>query len=64
MKMIAVNGSPRKQWNTARLLEKVVEGAKSAGMDAKLVHDFKRSDNAFLIHAFRPAGGFLYDVTP
>jgi multimeric flavodoxin WrbA len=38
MKLIAVNGSPRKQWNTAQLLEKVVEGAKSAGMDARLVH--------------------------
>jgi len=38
MKMIVVNGSPRKQWNTARLLERVMEGAKSAGMDAKLVH--------------------------
>jgi multimeric flavodoxin WrbA len=38
MKMIAVNGSPRKQWNTAQLLEKAVEGAKTAGMDAKLVH--------------------------
>ena len=36
--MIVVNGSPRKQWNTAQLLEKAVEGAKSAGMDAKLVH--------------------------
>ena len=38
MKLLAVNGSPRKQWNTARLLESVVEGAKSTGMDAKLVH--------------------------
>jgi len=38
MKLLAVNGSPRKQWNTARLLESVVEGAKSAGMDTKLVH--------------------------
>ena len=38
MKLLAVNGSPRKQWNTARLLESVVEGAKSAGIDAKLVH--------------------------
>ena len=49
--MIAVNGSPRKQWNTARLLEKVVEGAKSSGMDAKLVHiydyDFKGCISCF-----------------
>jgi len=51
MKLIAVNGSPRKQWNTARLLEKVVEGAKSAGMDTKLVHiydyDFKGCTSCF-----------------
>ena len=51
MKLIAVNGSPRKQWNTARLLEKVVEGAQSAGMDAKLVHiydfDFKGCISCF-----------------
>ena len=51
MKLIAINGSPRKQWNTARLLEKVVEGAKSAGMDAKLVHiydfDFKGCISCF-----------------
>jgi multimeric flavodoxin WrbA len=38
MKVIAINGSPRKDWNTARLLGKAVEGAKSAGMDAKIVH--------------------------
>jgi len=51
MKMIVVNGSPRKQWNTAQLLEKVVEGAKSAGMDARLVHiydfDFKGCTSCF-----------------
>ena len=51
MKLIAVNGSPRKQWNTAQLLEKVTEGAKSAGMYAKLVHvydfDFKGCASCF-----------------
>jgi len=43
MKLLALNGSPRKHWNTAQLLDSVVEGAKSAGIDAKLVHiyDFK-----------------------
>ncbi len=35
MKIIAVNGSPRKQWNTARLLEKTLEGAAA---ETKLVH--------------------------
>ncbi len=38
MKIIAVNGSPRKQWNTARLLEKALEGAAAAGAETKLVH--------------------------
>ncbi len=38
MKIIAVNGSPRKQWNTARLLEKTLEGAAAAGAETKLVH--------------------------
>jgi len=51
MKLIAVNGSPRKKWNTARLLEKVVDGAKAAGMGAKLVHlydfDFKGCISCF-----------------
>lgn len=38
MKLVALNGSPRTKWNTAQLLDKVVEGARTAGMDAKLVH--------------------------
>lgn len=38
MKVIAINGSPRKNWNTAQLLEQVVLGAKSAGADAEIVH--------------------------
>ncbi len=43
MKIIAVNGSPRKQWNTARLLEKTLEGAAAAGAEAKLVHLYELS---------------------
>jgi multimeric flavodoxin WrbA len=31
MKIIAINGSPRKKWNTAILLNKALEGAKSQG---------------------------------
>ncbi|EGW37014.1 NADPH-dependent FMN reductase [Desulfosporosinus sp. OT] len=34
MKVIAVNGSPRKNWNTATLLQKALEGAKSVGAQA------------------------------
>jgi multimeric flavodoxin WrbA len=38
MKLMAFNGSPRKNWNTAMLLEKVLEGARSAGADTELIH--------------------------
>ena len=38
MKVIAVNGSPRKKWNTATLLEKALEGAASRGAETELVH--------------------------
>ncbi len=38
MKIIAVNGSPRKSWNTAALLKKALEGAESAGGETELVH--------------------------
>lgn len=38
MKVLAVNGSPRKKWNTAHLLEQVVAGAESKGAEAELVH--------------------------
>lgn len=38
MKVIAVNGSPRKKWNTATLLERALEGAASEGSEIELVH--------------------------
>lgn len=38
MKVIAVNGSPRKNWNTATLLQKALEGAKSVGADTEIIH--------------------------
>jgi len=38
MKVIAFNGSPRKNWNTAMLLEKAIEGAKSQGAETELIH--------------------------
>ncbi|MGD0279727.1 MAG: flavodoxin family protein [Smithella sp.] len=38
MLVIGINGSPRKNWNTATLLEKALEGAKSQGADTELVH--------------------------
>lgn len=38
MKLLAVNGSPRKTWNTAQLLQRVVAGAQAGGAEAELVH--------------------------
>ena len=38
MKVIAINGSPRKNWNTDTLLKKVLKGAASAGSETELVY--------------------------
>jgi multimeric flavodoxin WrbA len=51
MKVIAVNGSPRKRWNTATLLGKALEGAASKGAETELIHlydlDFKGCVSCF-----------------
>lgn len=38
VKIIAINGSPRKEWNTATLLKKALEGAALEGADTELTH--------------------------
>ena len=38
MRIIALNGSPRKKWNTAILLQKALEGAASQGAKTELIH--------------------------
>ena len=38
MEVMAINGSPRKKWNTAMMLEKALEGAGSKGAQTSLVH--------------------------
>jgi multimeric flavodoxin WrbA len=38
MRAIAVNGSPRKSWNTASLLEKALAGAARCGAQTELTH--------------------------
>ena len=40
MKAIFLNGSPRKNFNTAQMLQKALEGAASAGAETELVHLF------------------------
>jgi multimeric flavodoxin WrbA len=72
MKVIAINGSPRKKWNTAMLLEKAIEGAKSIGAETELVQlydlNFKGCISCF---ACKIRGGKSYgkcavkdDLTP
>jgi len=38
MKIIAFNGGPRREWNTAILLKKALEGASSQGAETELIH--------------------------
>lgn len=38
MKVIAINGSPRKEWNTAMLLNACLRGAAQKGAETELVH--------------------------
>ncbi len=51
MKVIAINGSPRKNGNTATLLQKALEGAAAQGADTELIHlydlDFKGCRSCF-----------------
>jgi len=72
MKIIAINGSPRKKWNTATLLGKALDGAASKGVDTELIHlydlDFKGCISCF---ACKLRGGKSYgtcavsdDLTP
>ena len=61
MKFMAFNGSPRKKWNTATLLEKVLQGAASQGAETELIHlydlDFKGCKSCF---ACKTIGGKSY----
>ena len=72
MRIMACNGSPRKKWNTALLLEKALEGAASKGAETELIHlydlDFKGCISCF---ACKTKGGKSYgrcavqgDLTP
>ena len=40
MKALFLNGSPRKNFNTAQLLQKAMEGAQKAGAETELIHLF------------------------
>jgi multimeric flavodoxin WrbA len=61
MKLLAFNGSPRKKWNTAQLLDHALKGAESEGAKTRLYHlydlDFKGCTSCF---ACKRAGGKSY----
>ena len=38
MYILAINGSPRKTWNTAKLLQSALKGAEDCGADTELIH--------------------------
>jgi multimeric flavodoxin WrbA len=61
MKVTAINGSPRKKWNTATLLEKALEGAASRGAETEFIHlydlDYKGCTSCF---ACKLKGGKSY----
>ena len=38
MNILAFNASPRKKWNTATMLESVLDGARSKGAQCEMVH--------------------------
>jgi multimeric flavodoxin WrbA len=61
MKVLAFNGSPRKEWNTATLVKEALAGAKSKGVQTELVHlydlDYKGCTSCF---ACKLIGGKSY----
>jgi len=61
MKVYAINGSPRKNWNTAILLEHALSGAASEGAETELIHlydlNFKGCTSCF---ACKLKGGTSY----
>ncbi|MFZ7101155.1 MAG: flavodoxin family protein [Peptococcaceae bacterium] len=72
MKVLGFNGSPRKQWNTAELLNNALQGAQSKGAEIELIHlydlNFKGCISCF---ACKTKGGKSYgkcgvrdDLTP
>jgi multimeric flavodoxin WrbA len=63
MKIIGINGSPRKSWNTATLVIKALEGAAAQGAATELVHlydlDFQGCRSCF---ACKTKGGKSFGV--
>jgi multimeric flavodoxin WrbA len=43
MRILAINGSPRKDWNTAKLLTSALDGAAANGAETELIHLYELS---------------------
>lgn len=58
MKVIAINGSPRRNWNTAKLCQAALEGAAEAGAEIELIHlesmKFKGCMSCYRCHSAGP----------
>jgi len=48
MKVTAINGSPRKNWNTGTLLSKVLEGAASQNAETELINLYRLANTILL----------------
>ena len=57
MKVMAVNGSPRRNWNTAKLCQAALDGAAEAGAETELIHlesmKFKGCMSCYRCHSVR-----------
>ena len=57
MKVIAINGSPRRNFNTAKFCQAALDGAKEAGAEVELVHlesmKFKGCMSCYRCHSVR-----------
>jgi len=61
LKVIAINGSPRKKWNTATLLQKSLDGAASVGAATELIHLYDLSYHGCVsCFACKTRGGASY----
>lgn len=65
MKILAFNGSPRKTWNTATLLNKALEGAASQGATTELIHLYDlKYKGCISCFACKTIGGKSYGKCP
>jgi multimeric flavodoxin WrbA len=65
MEIIAFNGSPRKDWNTATLLKKALAGAASVGAKTELIHLYDLNyKGCYSCFACKERGGKSYGRCP